>query len=87
MIFNREGGEYMDKFVSVFASQNPTMDIPCGNPECKRVKKIKTKEYFSAPNGVYEFVCDSCGKTTAHENIDKELDKLKKQFKSMGISW
>ena len=77
----------MDRFVEILASQNPTMDLQCQNPDCSKETKIKTADFFSTTNGTYTFVCSYCGSTTNYHNVKQELDKLKKQFKDMGFSW
>ena len=76
----------MDKFVSILARQNPTIELECKNPDCKKSAKVKTEHFFGGVDS-YEFVCPYCGKTTAYHNVKNELEKLKKQFKKMGISW
>lgn len=77
----------MDKFVSILASQNPTMNLQCQNPDCLKEARIKTADFFSTTNGIYKFVCPYCESVTNYTNVKQELDKLKKQFKQMGISW
>lgn len=77
----------MDKFVEIFAKQNPYTEKECENPECRNKVRLKTKDLFSSPNGTYTFTCPVCGGTTTLNGIDKAVDSLKKQFKKMGISW
>lgn len=77
----------MDKFIKILATQNPDMEVDCGNPNCKKKTKIKTIDFFSATNGTYELNCSYCGNKTTINNIDQEIEKLKKQFKSIGITW
>ena len=47
----------MDKFIKILATQNPDMEVDCGNPNCKKKTKIKTIDFFSATNGTYYLNC------------------------------
>lgn len=76
----------MDKFVEVFAKQNPKMNISCGNPKCGKTVMVNTKDYFYAPNSEYILSCPHCGVTTTYY-ADITLKNLKKEFKNNGITW
>lgn len=75
----------MDKFVKIFSSQNPKMELPCGNPNCKKKSNVKTVDFFSGKS--YIFKCPHCGETTEFTNVETELNKLKKDFKKLGLTW
>ena len=69
----------MDKFVKLFADQNPKMELCCGNPNCNKKTKVKTTDFFSGKS--YVFKCPHCSETTEFTNVKTELDKLKKELK------
>ena len=50
----------MEKHLEIFCKQNPTMDIECGNEECKYKTKIKTKDFLNTKY-TYKYHCKKCG--------------------------
>ena len=77
----------IDKFIKILANQNPEMEIDCKTPQCKKKSKVKTLDFFSSPDGIFKYVCPYCQSVTNINGIDEQINKLKKQFKSMGITW
>lgn len=75
----------MDKFVQILAKQNKYFSVTCQNTECRRKIDVKTIDFFS--KNTYSFICPHCNNKTIIDNVNKQLEKLKKQFKSMGIKW
>lgn len=86
-ISGNQRGVNMDKFIKVLVKNNPNMEIECRNPECRKKIKIKSIDFFTSPNGVYQFVCPNCNKSSEIDNIDQYIADLKKKFKSLGITW
>ncbi len=75
----------MDKFVQILSKQKEYFSVECQNPKCGKTSDVKTIEFFSVDT--YSFICPYCNNRTSIEGVDKQLDKLKKQFKDMGIKW
>ena len=74
----------MDKAIQIFCNQNKTIELSCGNKDCKTKYKLPTKDVFKNKN--YPIECSKCGVVT---NFDTKsfADSYKKQLKAMGVSW
>lgn len=48
--------------------------------------KIKTEDFFGASDN-YETICPHCKGKVTFSGIKKQLDQLKRQFESLGITW
>lgn len=68
----------MEKHLEIFCKQNPTMDIECGNEECKYKTKIKTKDFLNTKY-TYKYHCKKYGHDTIFDtkNLHKTLESLK----------
>lgn len=68
----------MEKHLEIFCKQNPSMDIECGNPECKYKTKIKTKDFLNTKY-TYKYHCNKCGHDTTFDTKDfhKKLELFK----------
>lgn len=74
----------MDKFIKILAEQNPYTTPDC--PNCNHQMKIKTEDFFGSGKD-YETTCPYCNQTITFTGVKEQIDKLKKQFKSIGITW
>lgn len=72
----------MNEYIKELASQNPYMDLKCEH--CNRTSKIKTIDYFKS-NDSYSFTCPHCSKITEYTDIKETADKIKNEFKKLGI--
>lgn len=75
----------MDKFVQILSKQKPNFSVKCQNSQCGEVSSVETEIFFS--EDTYSFTCPFCNQKTSITNINDQLDRLKKQFKAMGIKW
>ena len=74
----------MDRFVKLLAKDNPYTTPEC--PNCNKELKIKTEDFFGSGEN-YETICPHCNEKATFSGIKEQLDTLKKQFKSFGITW
>ena len=74
----------MDKFVKILAKDEPYITPDC--PNCNNALKIKTEDFFGASDN-YETICPHCKWKVTFSGIKKQLDQLKRQFESLGITW
>lgn len=73
----------MDKYVELLCKQNPEMTLKCGNPECSKEFRTKSKDVFQSKE--FKHTCDSCGKSTTYDST-KFADNFKQQLKKLGIT-
>ena len=74
----------MDKFVTILAKDEPYITPDC--PNCNNSLKIKTEDFFCAGDN-YETICPHCKEKVTFSGVKKQLDQLKRQFESLGITW
>lgn len=73
----------MDKYINVLCRQNPEMKLKCGNPECGKEFKVKSKNVFQ--NKEYKHMCPFCQKSTTY-NTTEFVEDFKRQMKKLGIT-
>lgn len=73
----------MDKYIEALCKQNPEITLHCGNPQCKKEYKFKSKDVFKKSD--YNFTCKVCGKDTKYDTT-KFVKDFVTQLKKMGIT-
>lgn len=73
----------MDKYIEALCKQKPEITLPCGNPQCKKEYKFKSKDVFKKKD--YTFTCTACGKDTSCDTTKFAKDFVA-QLKKAGIT-
>lgn len=71
----------MNKYVEVFAKQNPKFKITCKG--CGKVFYENTSDVFQ--NNEFKAICPNCKATTTITDIDKTAQQIEQQLKSLGV--
>lgn len=75
----------MDKYLEVFAKQNPKMEFKCQADGCGRAYKFSTKKVLSSGD-TFSFECPACGNQSHMTGLNKFKKDLIKQFKDLGLT-